>query len=384
VIAPGATIGILGGGQLGRMTALAARTMGYGVAVLEPESGCPAGMVADHEFNAPYTDLAILDRLLEVADVVTYEFENVPVAAAQHAAARRPTHPAPGILHICQNRAREKQFLRDAGFPCAPFAIVTSATELAAAVGAIGLPAVLKTAAFGYDGKGQRKLAAGTTPDWAVVWREFGAERAVLEGFIDFELELSVIVAANGAHEITVFPVAENIHTNHILDFSIVPARIPPRAAQNAADIACGIAETLGLAGLLAVELFLTRDGRVLVNELAPRPHNSGHWSLDGAQTSQFEQHVRAVCGLPLGDPRHLRPTVMVNLLGDLWAAGAPDWTRILRDPGAKLHLYGKSQPRPGRKMGHVNVLADDVEDALQRARAIKTALATAARPVGG
>ncbi len=379
MIAPGATIGILGGGQLGRMSGIAARHLGYGVAVFDPAPGCPAGGIADLEVNAPYDDLAALDRLLARADVVTYEFENVPAPFAEHAAARRPTRPGPRVLFTAQNRAREKTFLRDAGFPCAPFAIVGSAEELRLAAEAIGLPAVLKTADFGYDGKGQRKLGPGGH-DWAQVWAEFEAPRAVLEGFIDFELELSVLVAANGAGEMAVFPVAENIHTDHILDLSIVPARIPPEVAREASDLACAIAETLGLAGLLAVELFLARDGRLVVNELAPRPHNSGHWSLDGAVTSQFEQHVRAVCGLPLGDTRPHRPAaVMVNLLGDLWAAGAPDWSLVLRDLGAKLHLYGKPEARPGRKMGHVTVLADDAGEALARARALKSRLAPAA-----
>jgi 5-(carboxyamino)imidazole ribonucleotide synthase len=381
VILPGSTIGILGGGQLGRMTAMAARHMGYGVAVLDPSPACPAGAVSDLEINTPYDDPTGLDRLLERADVVTYEFENVPVVAAERCAARRPTHPAPRILRTCQNREREKRFLGDAGFPCAPFAIVASAEELAAAVARIGLPAILKTADFGYDGKGQRKLTSGTH-DWQTVWREFGAPRAVLEGFVDFQLELSVIVAANGRGEFTVYPVAENIHTDHILDFSIVPARVLPATAREASDLACAIAESLGLVGLLAVEMFVLRDGHVLVNELAPRPHNSGHWSLDGALTSQFEQHVRAVCGLPLGDTRAHHPSVMVNLLGDLWAAGMPDWPRLLADTGAKLHLYGKPEARPGRKMGHFTVVADELDSALHRARQLKASLLAAARAI--
>ncbi|MGH8016755.1 MAG: 5-(carboxyamino)imidazole ribonucleotide synthase [Opitutaceae bacterium] len=374
MIPPGATIGILGGGQLGRMTGIAARQLGYGVAVLDPSPGCPAAAIADLEVNTAYDDRDGLDRLIARSDVITYEFENVPVAAAEHAASQRPTHPAPRVLHICQNRAREKQFLRDAGFPCAPFAIVSSADELAHAAARIGLPAVLKTADFGYDGKGQRKLLAGAR-EWQKIWDDFDAPRAMLEGFIDFEVELSVIIAANGRGDFAVYPVAENIHTNHILDFSIVPARVLPVVAREASDLACAIAESLGVVGLLAVEMFVTRDGRVLVNELAPRPHNSGHWSIDGAITSQFEQHVRAVCGLPLGDTRAHQPSVMVNLLGDLWTGGTPDWARLLKDPGAKLHLYGKPHARPGRKMGHATIVADEIESALQRARALKAAL---------
>ena len=381
MILPGATIGMLGGGQLGRMTGIAARQLGYGVAVLDPAPGCPAGAIADLEINTAYDDHAGLDQLVARADVITYEFENVPVAGAEYAASKRPTHPAPRVLHTCQNRAREKQFLGDTGFPCAPFAIVSSADELHAAATRIGLPAVLKTADFGYDGKGQRKFSNGPH-DWEAIWSDFSAPRAVLEGIVDFELEVSVIVAANGRGDFAVFPIAENIHTNHILDFSIVPARVLPTVARQASDLACSIAESLGLVDLLAVEMFVTRDGRVLVNELAPRPHNSGHWSIDGAITSQFEQHVRAICGLPLGDTRAHHPSVMVNLLGDLWAAGTPDWARVLGDTGAKLHLYGKPEARAGRKMGHATIVADDIESALRRAQTLKeTLVAAAERP---
>ncbi|RME69407.1 MAG: 5-(carboxyamino)imidazole ribonucleotide synthase [Verrucomicrobia bacterium] len=379
MILPGACIGILGGGQLGRMTGLAARHMGYGIAVLEPTPRSPAAQIADTVIEAAYDDLDGVRRLARAADVVTYEFENIAIEAAREAAGIVPTHPRPEILHICQNRAREKQFLADNGFPCAPFAIVDSAAALREALPAVGgAPAVLKTADFGYDGKGQQKIAE-TPEDFEALWREFGAPRGVLEGFVDFALELSVIVAANPAGEVRPFPVAENIHTNHILDFSIVPARVPPDVARAAVELASDIARSLQLVGLLAVEMFLTRDGRVLVNEMAPRPHNSGHWSLDGACTSQFEQHVRAVCGLPLGDPSALKPTVMLNLLGDLWHRGTPDWSACLSDPHAKLHLYGKAEARPGRKMGHLNILADSADDALARARAIKARLLRAA-----
>lgn len=378
MIPPGSTIGLLGGGQLGRMTGLAARRMGYRLAVLDPGPDSPAGQIADLEITAAFTDLEALDRLAHASDVITYEFENIPTASAEWTAERGLTHPKPSVLHICQNRAREKTFLRDAGFPCAPFAFVDSATSLREAAATVGLPAVLKTADFGYDGKGQCKLKDGVH-DWDKLWAEFGAPRGILESFISFACELSVIVAANERGDFSVFPVTENIHTNHILDFSLVPARVDDHVRHTAADLACNIAEALGVVGLLAVEMFLTHDDQVVVNELAPRPHNSGHWSLDGAMTSQFEQHVRSVCGLPLGDTRPLQPTVMVNLLGDLWANGAPDWEAVLNDPGAKLHLYGKREARPARKMGHVNLVANSVEEAFRRAQAIKQRLETGA-----
>lgn len=374
MIPPGATIGILGGGQLGRMTGIAARQLGYRLVVLDPMKNSPAGQIADRQIVADHADPDALDQLANATDVITYEFENIPVQSVEKVAQRRLTHPKPEVLHLCQNREREKTFLRDAGFPCAPFALVDSPAALEQATATIGLPAVLKTADFGYDGKGQRKI--GPPPhDWKLLWREFGASRGVLEEFISFASELSVIVARSEDGDLSVFPVAENVHTKHILDFTIVPARVTERVQQAATDLACSIAEALDVVGLLAVELFLTDDSELLVNELAPRPHNSGHWTLDGALTSQFEQHVRAVCGLPLGDPRQHRPTVMVNLLGDLWAKGEPPWHRVLGDTGAKLHLYGKAEARPGRKMGHVNLVADTVDDAFRRAQAIKSLL---------
>lgn len=372
-IRPGGVVGVLGGGQLGRMLAIAARRMGYRVHAFEPQPDSPAGQICDVEVNAPYTDTAALRAFAEGVDVLSFEFENIPVSAIEQVSAIRPVRPRGEVLHICQNREREKLFLRGNGFPCAPFAVVDSVDGLSAAIEEIGTPAVLKTADFGYDGKGQIKLSGGESP--AEVWRKFGARRGVVEGWIPFEAELSVVCARDLRGHLVAFPVAENIHTRHILDLSIVPARFPSGILKAASDLAIRITEALDVVGLLAVEMFLTRDGCLLVNELAPRPHNSGHFTFDACLTSQFEQQLRAVCGLPLGGADLLRPVVMWNLLGDLWEAGEPDWTRILADPRAKLHLYGKTDPRPGRKMGHVCLLADTVEEALDGIFAIRSAL---------
>ncbi len=376
MIEPGKTIGVFGGGQLGRMFALAARRMGYGIRVYEPAANCPAGQVADVEINAPYRPGQALDMFLEGLDAATFEFENIPADFLEAAARRLPVYPAPAVLLTCQNREREKTFLRQNGFPHARFAVVSSANDLAAALEDPGRPGVLKTADFGYDGKGQVKVNPGDDP--AEIWETFGGGRGVYEEWIDYQAELSVICASGANGETACFPASENIHTRHILDFSIVPARLPEEILAEAARLATAITRALGVTGLLAVEFFLTRDGRLLVNEMAPRPHNSGHYSFDGCLTSQFEQQCRAVCGLPLGSTELLRPTVMVNLLGDLWRDGPPDWTPVLRHPTAKLHLYGKAEARPGRKMGHYCVLGETVETALADARSLQAALAPA------
>ncbi len=379
MILPGQTIGVLGGGQLGRMFAQAAQTLGYRVHVFEPQANCPAGAVANREFNASYDDLAALTAFARTVDVVTYEFENIPAEPLAALASLVPLHPRAEVLHLCQNRQREKTWLRANDFPHVRFAEALDG-DIVAAVAQVGLPCVVKTADFGYDGKGQMKLAsAGDLEQAAAIFR---GRRCVVEAWCEFSCELSVIVARSSAGQARAFPVAENIHTHHILDFSIVPARIAPEIARAAEALAARIAEKLGVVGLLAVELFLTTGGELLVNELAPRPHNSGHWSLDGGETSQFEQHVRAVCGLPLGDPGVREPTVMVIILGDAWhwadgkVVGAPDWAAILAASHAKLHLYGKAEPRPGRKMGHFTVRAADVETALAHAKALKAQLA--------
>ena len=378
MIGPGRAIGVLGGGQLGRMFAHAAQELGYRVHVYEPSGPSPAGAVADEETNAPYEDLAALGAFARSVDVVTYEFENIPAGPLKAVEAIVPLHPAPGVLHVCQNRWREKAWLRENGFPHARYAEALEG-DIGAAAAQLGLPCVVKTADFGYDGKGQMRV--DTPGDLAKAAAIFRGRRCVVEQWVDFEREISVICARTGSGETRAFPASENIHTNHILDISIVPARVPAGVAEAARELAVRIADALGVVGLLAVEMFLAPGGALIVNELAPRPHNSGHWSIDGGETSQFEQHVRAVCGLPLGPSGALGPTVMVNILGDAWAwrdgavAGEPDWSAILSEPAAKLHLYGKPHPRPGRKMGHFTVRGADVESALALARALKSRL---------
>jgi 5-(carboxyamino)imidazole ribonucleotide synthase len=360
-ILPGSTIGILGGGQLGRMFAIAARRMGFRVHTFEPTPDSPAGQVSDVEIAAPYEDIDAVRRFAREVSVISFEFENIPMAALEAAASVCPVRPHGSILHICQNREREKLFLSRNGFPCAAFRVIDSAASLAAGLAEIGVPAVLKTADFGYDGKGQLKIP-DATGGADMLWERFGAPRGVLEAWVPFEAEVSVLVARGMDADIRTFPVSENIQTNHILDLSIVPARFPSRVHAAATELAVAIAEKLDLVGLLAVELFLTREGTLIVNELAPRPHNSGHFSFDACMSSQFEQQLRAICGLPLGATDLLTPAVMWNLLGDLWQNGEPNWTRILNHPNAKLHLYGKAEPRPGRKMGHVTFLGDTAE----------------------
>ncbi len=356
---------MLGGGQLGRMSILAGRHLGYRFHVYEPSADTAAGMVADAVSTAAYENAPALQAFGKGVAVSTLEFENIPYDSACVLSAHTPVRPGPEVLRICQNRRREKEFLRENGFPCADFRVVRDYVDLKEAVAALGTPCVLKTADFGYDGKGQMKI---DTPDidYAAVWRGLGYSHAVVEAWVDFQAECSVIVARNGQGAHAVYPVAENIHRNHILHQSIVPARLPEKVQQDARELAVAVAEAIDCVGLLAVELFVKNDGTVLVNELAPRPHNSGHWSLDGAATSQFEQHIRAVCGLPLGDTAALSPSVMVNLLGDVWQDGAaPDWSALLADPGVHLHLYDKGEPRPGRKMGHFTVLRPTIDEAV-------------------
>ena len=384
MFAPGSHLGILGGGQLARMTALAARRMGYRVSVFDPAGrGCPAAPVCDGVTGAPFDDPAALESFGRGVDVASYEFENIPPAALQTVGRFCPVHPRWTVLETCQHREREKLFLHRHGFPHAAFRVVTTAAELADAMAELGTPCVLKTAESGYDGKGQIKILPGMDP--AEVWRDWAAgdaPRGVLEAWVEFAAELSVICARNGRGDILPFPVFENVHTHHILDVTVCPARLPAAVQNEARELARAVTETLDVQGLLAVEMFLTRDGRVVVNELAPRPHNSGHLTFDACLTSQFEQHARAVCNLPLGTPDLLCPAVMVNLLGDLWPeGGVPDWRAVLDEPAAKLHLYGKDEAKPGRKMGHFCVLAPELETALEKARAIKARLEAGASP---
>jgi 5-(carboxyamino)imidazole ribonucleotide synthase len=395
-ILPGATVGVLGGGQLGRMLALAARAMGYRVRVYSPEAGGPAGAVADREHVGVYDDLDAVHAFAREVDVVTFEFENVAAEAAAAAAEHTPVRPAGRVLHVCQNRLREKGFLSGAGFPVVPFRAVRSASELRAALdeltGAslLGAKAVLKTSGWGYDGKGQEVLspAADAAEAWLHLFPEASlrtlpeaslrlddAPEAILEAFVDFEREISVVAARGLDGSMATYGPVANDHRHHVLDLSVAPAPVPPALAAEARELAEAVLHELEVVGVLCVEMFVTRDGRLLINELAPRPHNSGHYTIDACVTSQFEQQLRAVCGLPLGSTAQHRPAAMANLLGDLWDGGEPDWAAALALPDVKLHLYGKAAPRPRRKMGHLTALADDGEIARRRVLAARAAL---------
>ncbi len=373
VILPGRTIGILGGGQLGRMFAIAARRMGYRVHAFDPTQDCPTGQVADHETNAQYDDQAAAMEFAKAVDVVTFEFENVPAETLSTIEQIVPVHPSPFVLDTCRHREREKNFLSKRGFPVAPYRVVKSVDDLRAGVKALGTPCILKTADYGYDGKGQVDIKDGTDLDEA--FRAMGRPVGVLEGFVRFDKEISVIVARSEASGTVTFPVAENEHANHILDVTIAPANVSEKVAHDAAILAIEVAESLKLIGVLAVEMFLVGE-KIIINELAPRPHNSGHFSFDACVTSQFEQQLRAVCGLPLGDPMLLRPAAMANLLGDLWQGGEPNWQAALHsDERIKLHLYGKQGAKPGRKMGHLTAMAETTEEAKQLVLAAREAL---------
>ena len=368
-IPPGATIGILGSGQLGRMSAMAAKSMGYGVVIYDEVKDGPASSCADLSITAPFSDQEALARFARAVDVVTVEFENIPVSVLEYLEPRVPVRPSASVIRICQDRVLEKEFLRNNGFPVAPFRVITTAAELAAGIEEINAPSILKTAALGYDGKGQISLAPGDSAE--VIWAMLGAPRAVLEQRITFASEASVICARSANGESACFPVQANVHTNGILDVTVAPAPLDASVAAKAVEVATAIAEKLGVIGLITVELFVLEDGSLMVNELAPRPHNSGHHTLETAVTSQFAQHVRAVCGLPLGSVTLRSPGVMVNLLGDLWSGGEPDWEVFLLEPGSFLHLYGKSEAKPGRKMGHATLLGEGSE-ARERAIALR------------
>lgn len=373
---PGATIGVMGGGQLGRMFAMAARRMGYRVHVFTPEENSPAGQLADATTTASYADEEAVGRFARQLDVLTFEFENIPAQTIDWCAAQCVVRPAGAILNTAQNRLREKTFLSEGNLPVASFRAVRSAAELAAALDQIGRPAILKSASFGYDGKGQRRIFAQENVD--EIWAARPGDELILERAVDFEKEVSVLVARGADGSSSTFPVCENVHRHHILDVTSVPAKIEPAVEKNAALLARTIAEQLDLVGLLAVEMFLRSDGELLVNELAPRPHNSGHWSIEGCATSQFEQQVRAVCGLPLGATEILQPTAMANLLGDAWQNGEPHWARALGTPGVHLHLYGKREPRPGRKMGHLTATASSADAAVRKVLEARAALGDA------
>ncbi|MCP5098124.1 MAG: 5-(carboxyamino)imidazole ribonucleotide synthase [Chloroflexi bacterium] len=381
---PPSTIGILGSGQLGRMLAVAARQMGYRVHVLSPDSNSPTGQLADKEITAAYDDLDAVRDFARGVDVVTYEFENVPAATAAACEQIAPLRPGAQALHVSQNRLREKQFFADNGLPVTPFVAVNSLTDLQNGLTQIGTPAILKTASSGYDGKGQQLIKNASEAESA--WNSIKQQPAILEGFVEFEREVSVVGARGANGRFTHFGVIENSHHNHILDISIAPANIPPTLAADAIEMTHTILAALDVVGVLCVEFFVRSNGRLTVNEMAPRPHNSGHLTVDACVTSQFEQQLRTICRLPQGDTSYHNPAVMLNLLGDLWikdqrrgaeaqreeAVKEPDWTAVLNKPNLHFHLYGKREPRPGRKMGHITALADSTDAAkniVQQAR---------------
>ncbi|TPG51543.1 5-(carboxyamino)imidazole ribonucleotide synthase [Roseomonas nepalensis] len=349
---PGATIGILGGGQLGRMTALAAARLGYRAHVFSPTSGEPGTLVAAASTIAPYEDRAALDRFAEAVDVVTFEFENVPAATLDHLAARRPCRPGIRALSTCQDRLVEKAFLERAGVPVAPWAAIHASADLPAALAKVGLPAVLKTTRLGYDGRGQAIVRTAEEAEAALA--RLSPHPLIAEAFVPFAAEISAIAARGADGATATYDAVENRHAHHILDLSFAPARLPPAAAEAARRHAAAVATALDLVGVLAVEFFLLPDGGLLGNEIAPRPHNSGHWTIDACQASQFDQHARAVAGLPLAPTERHADAVMRNLVGP---EGMARWPALAGEPGVALHLYGKAEARNGRKMGHATRL---------------------------
>ena len=373
IILPNSTIGVFGSGQLGRMFAIEARKMGYRVHTFSPDTDTPTGQVADFETSADYADLERVEKFARTVDVVTFEFENVPSKTVEVAAQFAEVHPKGEILHTTQNRLREKTFLSKNGFPVAPFRHIKLLDDLYHAADELGTPAVLKTAGFGYDGKGQQKIKALGEIDNA--FENLRGSEAVLEAFIEFEKEVSVVCARDGSGNFAHYGVIENEHANHILDISFAPAFVSREVFAEAVRIAQSVAETLSYVGTLCVEFFLTKDEKLLINELAPRPHNSGHLTFGAAVTSQFEQQLRAVCGLPLGSTEFHAPAAMANLLGDVWANGEPNWSKALELPGVKLHLYGKSEARAGRKMGHLTATAETTEKAVEIVRKAREVL---------
>ncbi len=374
MILPGGTLGMLGGGQLGRMFTLAARTMGYNVIVLDPDPDSPAGELATDHVCADYTDHTALEYIAKTCDAVSTEFENVPAATLAWLAGKCVVRPGAKAVSISQNRILEKSFLRDQGIPTAKFAIVHSAVDIDAAIKTTGTPAILKVARFGYDGKGQ--IRVNSVEETHAALQAMNNEPCVLEQLLDLQCEVSVVIARGYDGSMMTYPVAENRHHHGILDISIVPARVSAAIQATASEMAKVIAAKLEYIGVMAVEFFVLEGNALVVNEIAPRPHNSGHYTLDACVTSQFEQQVRTLCGLPFGDTRLLSPVVMVNLLGDVWPHDhAPAWERLLSHPQIKLHLYGKRKARKGRKMGHYNVLATSLDEAIQLAQKVQKSL---------
>jgi 5-(carboxyamino)imidazole ribonucleotide synthase len=373
MILPGATLGVLGSGQLGRMFTMAARRLGYRVHVLSPDDDTPTGQVADLEIKADYGDLDAIERFAKEVAVVSFEFENVPSATTDAAAKYAPVRPAGSVLHTTQHRLREKGCFAAAGLPVTPHLPVTGLETLQYALAQLGAPAVLKTASWGYDGKGQ--VVIKSVADAPAAWKQLATEEGILEQWIDFECELSVVAARSLEGEFASYGPMLNTHQHHILDTTICPAPIDPKISTEAIEIARAVVEKLQVVGVLCVEFFLTKAGKLLINETAPRPHNSGHLTIDAHASCQFEQQVRAVCGLPLGSTQQLRPAAMVNLLGDIWEGGTPQWNRLLEMPLVSLHLYGKKDPRIGRKMGHLTALGESTEQAQALAIAARQSL---------
>lgn len=369
---PGATLGVLGGGQLGRMFTLAAKVMGYKVVVLDPDPDSPAGKLGDIHLKADYRDAIALLRMGKLCQAVTTEFENVPAESLSILAKHCRVAPSAEALAVAQDRLTEKTRAREFGCDTAPFANIGHEGDLVHAWAEVGAPALLKTRRMGYDGKGQARVSS--LDDLVAAYDSFGGVPCLLEGFLPLQREVSVILARNPQDEVAFFPLAENRHRNGILDISIVPARVSDGITGTAHRMAAGIARGLDYVGVMAVEFFILDDGRVVFNEMAPRPHNSGHYTLDACATDQFQQQVRALCGLPLGDPRLLSPVAMVNLLGDVWRP-EPRWEELLKHAGVQLHLYGKAEARPGRKMGHYNCLAPSLESALDLAMQTRASL---------
>lgn len=374
MILPDATLGILGGGQLGRMFTLAAYSMGYRVVVLDPDPHSPAGLIADQHIKADYRDHAALQMLGDECAAVTTEFENVPADSLEYLQQFCTVRPGPGAVRIAQDRIREKTFIRDHGLSTAPFVVIYEAADLEDAIASLQPPLLLKTASLGYDGKGQ--IRVDTLEEAMAAFEQLGNRPCVLEEMLDLAREISVVLARCNDGRQAVYPIGENRHVNGILDTTMVPASIDAASRNEAVSMAGRLADAMDYCGVLAVEFFITREGELLINELATRPHNSGHFTVDACATSQFEQQLRMLCGLPPGDTQLLSPVVMLNLLGDIWENGEPDWEGVFSEPAAHLHLYGKREARAGRKMGHINTLAADVDSALEVSEALRALLA--------
>jgi 5-(carboxyamino)imidazole ribonucleotide synthase len=373
MILPDASLGVLGGGQLGRMFTLAAHSMGYRVVVLDPDPHSPAGLIADQHIKADYRDRAALQMLGDECAAITTEFENIPSDSLEFLEQYCPVRPGANAVHIAQNRIHEKTFIQEHGLATAPFAAIYEAADIDEAFAGLTPPLLLKTASMGYDGKGQLPV---NTPDEArVAFRQMGDTPCVLEKLVELEREISVVLARNINGQTAIYPVGENRHVNGILDTTIVPSGADPAMTATAIDMARQLADAMNYCGVLAVEFFCTEEGELLINEIAPRPHNSGHFTVDACATSQFEQQVRMMCGLTPSNTQLLSAVVMTNLTGDIWGDSEPAWQHVLNEPGAHLHLYGKREARPGRKMGHINCLADDVDSALEITARIRAAL---------